>query len=233
MVKEYHETVLEGGEIVDIKDDVVVDEVEAGPIKALDKRSGLVDRKRGVRQLLCYICCAEFGTNSLHIHQKTCLKKHKWGLDIVEHEDGVSKKKAALNRKKCTEPGTGPTMPMPTVKSDANLYEDYNTEALRIFYEHADSCLWCRERNAEAIANAQHATNQANQKAAAAVADPDEEELKRVAAERAAEEDEAARHRAAEEEEAHRREEEEAMRRALAEEGAPPHPCTSIKVHIN
>lgn len=219
MVKEYHETVLEGGEEVIIKDEIVVDDVETGPKKARDKRSGLVDRKRGVRQLLCYICCAEFGTNSLQIHQKTCLKKHMWGLDIVEHEDGVSKKKAALNRKKCTEPGTGPTMPIPTVKSDAALYEDYNTEALRIFYEHADHCLWCRERNAEAIANAQHATDQANQKTAsrgneaAASPPPDDDALKRAA------EEEEARRRAAEEE-AHHRAEEEALQRALAEEGA-------------
>ena len=40
-------------------------------------------------QVLCYICCAEFGTTSLVIHQKTCLKKHAWGLENnILHEPG-------------------------------------------------------------------------------------------------------------------------------------------------
>lgn len=219
MVKEYHETVLEGGEEVIIKDEVVVDEVETGEVKARDKRSGLVDRQRAVRQLLCYVCCAEFGTNSLQIHQKTCLKKHKWGLDIVEHEDGVSKKKAALNRKKCTEPGAGPSLPLPTVKSPAKMYEDYNTEALRIFYEHAEHCLWCRERNSEAIANAQHATDQATRKASERANTSEADEAAAAAAAKAAADEEAHRRALEEEEAAHKRAEEEALQRALAEEG--------------
>jgi hypothetical protein len=41
----------------------------------LDKRSKMVDRQKGPAQVVCYICCAEFGTSSLAIHQKTCLKK--------------------------------------------------------------------------------------------------------------------------------------------------------------
>ena len=55
--------------------------------KARDMRSGLVDRQRALRQVLCYICCAEFGTNSISIHHKSCLKKHAWGLDAnIAHE---------------------------------------------------------------------------------------------------------------------------------------------------
>ena len=41
----------------------------------LDKRSKMVDRRKGPVQVVCHICCAEFGTSSLTIHQKTCLKK--------------------------------------------------------------------------------------------------------------------------------------------------------------
>ena len=109
----------------------VVDEEE----RPMDKRSGLVDRHRQLKQVLCchsliiypsfmptshtlpisllhsfshttshtltlflfllhhqvlcYICCAEFGTTSLVIHQKTCLKKHAWGLENnILHEPG-------------------------------------------------------------------------------------------------------------------------------------------------
>ena len=44
-----------------------------------------------VVQVLCYICCAEFGTTSLAIHQKTCLKKHSWGLENnILHEPGIN-----------------------------------------------------------------------------------------------------------------------------------------------
>jgi hypothetical protein len=43
--------------------------------KALDKRSDMIDRRIGPRQVLCYVCCAEFGTSSLAIHRKTCIKK--------------------------------------------------------------------------------------------------------------------------------------------------------------
>jgi hypothetical protein len=42
---------------------------------ALDKRSSLVNRKCAPLQVLCHVCCAEFGTTSLEIHKKTCLKK--------------------------------------------------------------------------------------------------------------------------------------------------------------
>jgi hypothetical protein len=73
------DNVIYGGEVVELAKEVVVDtEDMSGVVKARDKRSGLVDRTRKMRQVLCYICCAEFGTTSLKIHQKTCLKKHKW-----------------------------------------------------------------------------------------------------------------------------------------------------------
>jgi hypothetical protein len=71
--------VIYGGEVVELDKEVIADKEDmSAKVKARDKRSGLVDRTRKMRQVLCYICCAEFGTTSLKIHQKTCLKKHKW-----------------------------------------------------------------------------------------------------------------------------------------------------------
>lgn len=235
---DYHDLVIEGGEIVQLTEPKYVEKDDGF---ARDQRSNLVDRRRAIRQVLCYICCAEFGASSLAIHQKTCIKKHKWGLDIIEHEEGVPKKKAALNRKKCIEPGTGPSMALPSVKSSSEMFEDYNTEALRTFYEHSEHCLWCRTRNHEAIENAKFAHESALQRKQTrllATKEKDETDtsnlidtleadaLKWEAEEakkrlKLLEEEEAARRKAQEEEEARRRiaEEEEAMRRALKEQG--------------
>ena len=105
--------------------------------KPLDKRSTLINRKVAPRQVLCYLCCAEFGTSSLPIHQKTCLKKHAWGLNNVANEEGVSKKQAALNRKKCADPGTEPSLTIPAHDSPAEKFSEYNEEAANIFFEHA------------------------------------------------------------------------------------------------
>ena len=100
-------------------------------VKPLDRRSELVNRKAAPKhQLLCYICCAEYGPSSLPIHQKTCLKKHGWAMEanvlneevlillrkpfcgcrnmlILIHFQGVPKKKAEANYKKCCPPGDG------------------------------------------------------------------------------------------------------------------------------
>lgn len=124
-----------------------------GPLieKPLDKRSAMVNHKHSPHQVLCYLCCAEFGTNSLHIHQKTCIKKHGWGLNSIENEDGVSKKTAAANRKKCCEPGSGPDIPIPPVNAPLHKFEEYNEEAFRVFSEHSSHCLFCRTRNVEAM----------------------------------------------------------------------------------
>jgi len=60
--------------------------------KPADKRSHMIDRKHAPHQVLCYVCCSEFGTSSLSIHQKTCLKKHQWSIEAIVNEPGVSKK---------------------------------------------------------------------------------------------------------------------------------------------
>lgn len=171
----------------------------------LDKRSGLVDRRRALRQVLCYVCCAEFGTNSLTIHHKTCLKKHAWGLDAnIANAEGTTKKQAEINLKKCCVPGDGPTLPVPNIKTPGEDFDAYNKEALQIFMDHAKACLWCREKNTAAMDAAREAEEAARRKAA-------EDEARRLA------EEEEARRRAAEEEEARRRREEEIARKLREE----------------
>lgn len=206
--------------------------------KPADKRSAMVDRKRGPKQVLCYICCAEFGTNSLAIHQKTCIKKHTWGLQNVLDDEAVSRKQAAINRKKCVEPGTGPELPIPGPKASAAEIDAYDAAALAVFVEHSTNCLWCRTLNIEAIEAARRAEEEAARKRmkdadAAEAARRKAEQDAAEAARRKAEEEEADRlrkkmeaedeaRRIADEEERARRlkklaeEEEEAKRKAAA-----------------
>lgn len=197
--------------------------------KPLDKRSAMIDRKVAPKQVLCYLCCAEFGTASLPIHQKTCLKKHAWGLNNVANEQGVSKKQAAQNRKNCIDPGDGPSQSIPSGSSSPEQFEEYNHEAVSIFFQHAAQCLYCRAYNAEAMeASRKFEAHNLRKKA------EEEENLRRLQAERDAErrkldaEEEAARRRAeeeaarrrADEEAARRRNEQEAARRRVEEEAA-------------
>lgn len=81
-----------GVEVVESTERAVLDTEGPASVKARDKRSGLVNRKRTIRQLLCFVCCGEFGTTSLTIHIKTCLKKYMWALDLIEFEEGTPKK---------------------------------------------------------------------------------------------------------------------------------------------
>lgn len=146
------------------------------------------------------------------------------GLDLVEHEEGIPKKQAALNRKKCTEPGTGTALPLPTVKCKAKDFDEYNADVLSIFSAHSEECLYCRERNHEAIENAQHAAQAANKQHSDEEAkkkhEEEEEERHRLEEEeRHRLEEERLKH-ALEEEEAHRKAEEEAEAHRLEEEAA-------------
>lgn len=188
-----------GGVVVQLDKEIIVDDIETGVVVPKDKRSGLVDRHRALRQVLCYVCCAEFGTKSLKIHYKTCIKKHAWGLDLVEHEEGVPKKKAAMNRKKCVEPGSGPDLPIPTSKSSNNEFDEFNAKALELFTEHAGNCLWCRERNQDAVENMRFAREQALLKEHLSKPTPDDHSKEAEEVERTLEENE--RHLMSEEEE--------------------------------
>ena len=118
-----------------------------------DRRSALVrrDAKACPVSLVCYLCCAEFGTSSLKIHEKSCRKKHAWGLQNVLDDETVSSAQAKKNRAKCAEPSpTGPAQAVPASGADSEEVAAYNDEALRMFKEHAAVCLWCRMNNADA-----------------------------------------------------------------------------------
>jgi hypothetical protein len=149
----------------------------------------------------------------LYIHSITIIR----GLDLVLHEEGISKKEAAENRKKCCEPGPGTSLALPTVKSKAKDFDDYNESVLEIFTEHSEQCLYCRTRNYEAIENAQHAAQLAEE--IKLVDEEEEERHRRCEDERHRLEEERLQH-ALEEEEAHRRAEEEEEAHRLAEEEA-------------
>jgi hypothetical protein len=174
-----------------------------------DKRSHMVDRQHAPQQVVCYICCSEFGTSSLPIHQKTCLKKHAWAIEAnIVNAEGVSKKTAQKNKKLCSEPGSGPTLPIPTNQAPLEAFKEYNDEAVSIFFDHAKHCLLCRTRDEE-YEKLKKAEEEARRRAA-------EEEARRRAEEEARRQaEEEARRRA--EEEARRKAEEDARRKAEEE----------------
>lgn len=134
----------------------------------------------------------------------------------------MTKKEATKRWRRCREPGLGPITPLPRKGADREDFEAYNEEALTLFHEHADNCLWCRTTNKAAMDALRKAEEEARRKAA-------EEEARRLAEEEArrkALEDEARRRaedeaqRQAAEDDARRKaaEEEAARRRALEEE---------------
>lgn len=181
--------------------------------KPIDKRSNMIDRKAAPRQVLCYVCCAEFGTSSLPIHLKTCLKKHDWGLQSIANDETISKKQAAAKRKKCEVPQDPPIVPIPSAKSNTEMFEEYNQQAQEIFFAHANNCLWCRTQNTEAM---EEARRRAEEEEAARRKALEDEEARR----RRAEAEEAEARRRAMEDEARRRAMEDEEARRLAEEAA-------------
>jgi hypothetical protein len=187
--------------------------------KPIDKRSNMIDRKVAPRQALCYVCCAEFGVNSLAIHMKTCLKKHDWGLNSISNDETMSKKQAAKNRRMCAIPGDPPSAPIPAAKSKLETFEEYNQQAQELFFEHANNCLWCRTQNVEAMEAMRRAEEDARRKAEEDEAARRARELEDERRRRQAAEDEAARRKALEDEEA-RWLAEEARRKKLLEDEA-------------
>lgn len=186
--------------------------------KPIDKRSTMVDRKVAPRQVLCFVCCAEFGTNSLPIHLKTCLKKHDWGLNNIANDETISKKAAARNRKKCCVPGDPPSTALPSVKSPLDAFEEYNREAQQIFFDHAAHCLWCRTQNVEAMEAARRAEEDARRRAEEEEAFRRARELEDERRRRWEADDEEARRRALQDEEERRRADEAAKRKLLEDE---------------
>mmetsp|Transcript_10991 Transcript_10991/g.17944 ORF Transcript_10991/g.17944 Transcript_10991/m.17944 type:complete len:398 (-) Transcript_10991:2464-3657(-) len=177
---------------------------------------GIIDKK--MRQVLCHICCAELGTTSLPIHQITCLKKHTWALDMVAHEEGVSREQASLNREMCAHPEASLSLPLPTAKDTAKAFDDYNKAALASFSKHLQECLYCRERNHEAVEHAKHAAHVIHHWHQA---DSDEEEARHCQEEDERNKlDEELLRRALEEAEEHYKAEEEELAHQQAEEEA-------------
>ena len=92
------------------------------------------------------------------LYQSHLLISHYRALDTVLHDDAISKREAAMNRKQCCQPCPGPSLVLPTATGKLKVFDDYNADALASFSAHAEKCLYCRERNHEAIANAHHAS---------------------------------------------------------------------------
>lgn len=145
----------------------------------------------------------------------------------------MTKKEAMKRWRRCREPGTGPLVPLPRKGAHRIDFKEYNDEALSLFLEHADHCLWCRTTNKAAMDALRRAEEEARRKAAEEEAHrlaeeearkrAQEEEARRLAAEEArrrAAEEEAARKRAQDEEAARRKaqDEEAARSRAMEEE---------------
>ena len=205
---------------VDMRPRTVERKIRQDPVieKPIDKRSTMVDRKVAPRQVLCYVCCAEFGTNSLPIHLKTCLKKHEWGLNNLANDETISKKQAIQKRKKCAIPGDPPLLPIPSAKSNADAFQEYNQQAQEIFFDHANKCLWCRTQNTEAMEAARRAEEEARRKAEEEEASRKAKELEEEMERRRRQQEEEDRRKALEDKEARRIAEEAARKKLLADE---------------
>jgi hypothetical protein len=187
----------------------------------LQSRANVIVQRHAPQQVLCYLCCAEFGTSSLLIHQKTCWSKQyvhlahlpsflsltsclgsEWALERILNDETLTKKEAKKNWKKCEVPSNGSSLPqLPSTSSEPSQFETYNQEALRLFFGHVMRCLWCRMNNSIAKMIAEKVKR-------------DEEERRRK---REMEEEER-RRREREEEERRRRELEDEERRKREEE---------------
>jgi chemotaxis protein histidine kinase CheA len=137
----------------------------------------------------------QFGTASLGIHQRTCLKKHQWGLDKLP-----PRKRVPL-----PEP---PALAAPLSGDAEETFDAFNTDALAIYSEHAKACAYCI--NQEKLRREEEEAERSRLAA--------EEDARRAkdAARLAAEAAEAA-WSAAEAEEARKRAEEERLRREAEE----------------
>ena len=74
------------------------------------------------KQIYCFLCAREFGTRSLKIHWKSCIRRY--------HASSVGKKQM----KTCPAPPDERFFPFPRNKHASNAtFHEYNVEALRIF----------------------------------------------------------------------------------------------------
>ena len=61
-----------GNNVIEISSSFTADNM-----KARDKRSGLVDRHKAHKQVLCYICCGKVSTQNLNIFTNNSFKKYR------------------------------------------------------------------------------------------------------------------------------------------------------------
>ncbi|KAK3256524.1 hypothetical protein CYMTET_34344, partial [Cymbomonas tetramitiformis] len=88
-------------------------------------------------QITCFICGRQFGTSSLQIHQKTCVKKHAWGLETLP------------KKKKRVQLPSAPVQPLPTPSTPPEGFEAYNEAAMSVYMAHAEVCAWCSQQDHE------------------------------------------------------------------------------------
>eukprot|EP00307_Rebecca_sp_RCC1486_P004237 CAMPEP_0119423528 /NCGR_PEP_ID=MMETSP1335-20130426/30555_1 /TAXON_ID=259385 /ORGANISM="Chrysoculter rhomboideus, Strain RCC1486" /LENGTH=80 /DNA_ID=CAMNT_0007449021 /DNA_START=131 /DNA_END=370 /DNA_ORIENTATION=+ len=76
------------------------------------------------------MCNRQYGTASLTIHQKTCIKKHAWGLDKLP-----PKKRVPL-----PDP---PELIQPKNGDAEEVFDTFNAQASEIYTKHAKLCAYC------------------------------------------------------------------------------------------
>ena len=105
-------------------------------------------RRRAARsQVLCHMCGYLFGTSSLAVHQKTCAKKHRWGVEQYAPTPETPRgevKECEARVAQCTPPPSGPRRPVPKTRGRAAEFAAYNEEAAELFRAHLGECLLCR-----------------------------------------------------------------------------------------
>jgi hypothetical protein len=84
--------------------------------------------------LVCYLCGREFGTASLSIHQKTCIRKRTNEQKNLPAEQRIPR----------PDPPCGVEFPIPTTKSSAEEIGRYNEEAQRIYGSQMPQCHLCK-----------------------------------------------------------------------------------------
>eukprot|EP00740_Mantoniella_antarctica_P010816 CAMPEP_0181382046 /NCGR_PEP_ID=MMETSP1106-20121128/20493_1 /TAXON_ID=81844 /ORGANISM="Mantoniella antarctica, Strain SL-175" /LENGTH=231 /DNA_ID=CAMNT_0023501365 /DNA_START=253 /DNA_END=948 /DNA_ORIENTATION=+ len=102
-------------------------------------------------QVLCHMCGYEYGTSSLALHQRTCAKKHLWGVEHLgpgAEATGADVIACKAQVAQCSTPSRGPVRcPAPTARSAPPAFHAFNQEAAEIFRRHVGECWLCRSND--------------------------------------------------------------------------------------
>ena len=93
------------------------------PLKFTDVEREIRPGVRKPKQVFCYSCGREFGTSSLKIHWKSCVRKREIEM----------KRRPPKLRKPCAQPPDESKFPFPCTGSSDGTFREYNREALRIY----------------------------------------------------------------------------------------------------